>query len=72
MSSSGDSSDSENSAVYHTKATSISYDSLDVSIFKGKQFLAENAGNHVSITNTNVKLRDNFSQLLIWEVTKNK
>ena len=71
MASSPESSDSETQVVYGLKTTAT-YESLEASIFKGKEFLADNAGHHLSITNTNMKLKDNFSQLLILEVTQNK
>jgi len=67
-----ESSDSGSLFVYCLKPSTASLDSLEVSISKGKKFLAENAGNHASVTNTDMKLRDNFSQLLILEVTENK
>jgi hypothetical protein len=71
MASSDESSDSETSIGFYSKANTTSYDSREVSIFRGKEYLSENAGNHISVTNSNVELRDNFSQLLILEATKN-
>jgi hypothetical protein len=71
-SSSDESSDFESSVVYSLKTFTTLSDSLEIAVFMGKKYLSQHAGRHTSITNGNIKLRDNFSQLLILEVTGNE
>ncbi|TVY82214.1 hypothetical protein LSUE1_G007322 [Lachnellula suecica] len=49
----------------------MQYTSRQDAVAKGCGFLAKEAGNLMSTTNTNRQIQDNFSQLLILEVTGN-
>lgn len=61
--------------VLHTHASSLRQslqNLLGDPIERGKEFLRANAKRLDSVTNTGVTIRDNFTQLLVLEATKNR